>query len=300
MEEKMDDQPHQTNPNDHRYYPEDEIELMDYLLVIWRRKYLIMAGTIVCAVVAFIISITAPKPPNRYRVEMVIEPGVEKIDKNARKVYFESPAKIKGLIEGGVFNNQILNDIRDSENKNLPISLNFKLAIPQNTNILKISYETSNSKEGIKILTFLAEAILNKNRERIGYYKDDYDQKIQFIKRRIAYLDNAEQVVKSNLVNFDKVISEMPSDLQLNMLLSTNSKNAVSSLSKSEKELFKTIQLYDLLKKQNSNIISAELYLARIKNDKKELSIEIEDLEKKKRIFKTSKSVSLPAPPLFL
>ena len=29
----MTDQPQQTNPNDHRYYPDDEIELTDYLIL---------------------------------------------------------------------------------------------------------------------------------------------------------------------------------------------------------------------------------------------------------------------------
>jgi len=31
LEKKMTDQPQQTNPDEHRYYPEDEIELMDIL-----------------------------------------------------------------------------------------------------------------------------------------------------------------------------------------------------------------------------------------------------------------------------
>jgi hypothetical protein len=36
----MTDKPQQTNPNEHRYYPDDEIELIDYLLAIWKWKYL--------------------------------------------------------------------------------------------------------------------------------------------------------------------------------------------------------------------------------------------------------------------
>ncbi len=52
----MTDQPQQTKPNDHRYHPEDEIELMDYLLVIWKWKYLIIAGTFAFALTAAIIS----------------------------------------------------------------------------------------------------------------------------------------------------------------------------------------------------------------------------------------------------
>ena len=48
---------------------EDEIELMDYLLVIWKWKYLILAGTVICALIVYIISFTTPKPANRYRID---------------------------------------------------------------------------------------------------------------------------------------------------------------------------------------------------------------------------------------
>lgn len=40
---------------------EDEIELMDYLLVMWKWKYLIVAGTLICAVAEVVISFSMPK-----------------------------------------------------------------------------------------------------------------------------------------------------------------------------------------------------------------------------------------------
>jgi len=52
---------------------DDEIELMDYLRVIWKWKYLIVAGTLVCAVAAGVISFSIPKV---YRIRMLIRPGV--------------------------------------------------------------------------------------------------------------------------------------------------------------------------------------------------------------------------------
>ena len=47
--------------------------------------------------------------------------------------------------------------------------------------------------------------------------------------------------------------------------------------------MFKSFQMYDLLKKQAIHKMSSELYLVEVQNSRKELSIGIEDLEKKKK-----------------
>ncbi len=67
------------NPNDHRYYPDDEIELMDYLLVIWKWKYIILTGTLAFGFVAAIISfITWKQQPTMYRTNVVLKSGILK------------------------------------------------------------------------------------------------------------------------------------------------------------------------------------------------------------------------------
>ena len=177
---------HQTQTDTHRIeHYEDEIELMAYLLVIWKWKYLILTGTIVCAFIAVVISFTTPKMPETYRIDMVLEPGVKKINNEGKEVYISSPAEIKGLVESGVFNNQILNSIKDSNVKNLPVSLNFKVTVPDNVNMLKISYETSNVDEGIKILNLLNKALLAKYNERIKYLQKKYENSILLEKSKL-------------------------------------------------------------------------------------------------------------------
>ena len=68
----MNEQP-QTDLKEHRAYPyDDEIELMDYLLVLWKWKYIILAGTFVFALVAAIISfISWKQQPTMYRTNIV-------------------------------------------------------------------------------------------------------------------------------------------------------------------------------------------------------------------------------------
>ena len=64
---------HQTDLVERKRDPyEDEIELMDYLLVLWKWKYIILAGTFVFALVAAIISfISWKQQPTMYRTNIV-------------------------------------------------------------------------------------------------------------------------------------------------------------------------------------------------------------------------------------
>jgi len=190
---------------------EDEIELMDYLLVIWKWKYLILVGTLVCAVVAVIISFTAPKKPETYRIVMVLEIMKER----PKMVYFDAPENIKALIEEGVFNYQILNNIKSSDVKNTPTSLQFNLTIPEGTNILKISYETSNIKEGIKILKYLNEALFARHNPEIKRFQEEYERKIRFEKIRVSILENERQVVETNMKNIKKRLTDLEFEIKV-------------------------------------------------------------------------------------
>ncbi|MCW9096174.1 MAG: Wzz/FepE/Etk N-terminal domain-containing protein, partial [Ignavibacteriaceae bacterium] len=51
---------------------DDEIELIDILRVIWKWKYLILSGTIVCGLVTAIISLNMRKI---YSIDMTLMPG---------------------------------------------------------------------------------------------------------------------------------------------------------------------------------------------------------------------------------
>ena len=74
----MTDQPQQAIPDDHRYYPDDEINLIDYLRVLWKWKVFIILMAFLCTGVA--IGITTVKYPAKYVTSCIISlnfPGIE-------------------------------------------------------------------------------------------------------------------------------------------------------------------------------------------------------------------------------
>ena len=96
------------NQTDH---PEDEIELIDLLRVIWKWKYLIIGGTLVCAIAAMVISLIMPKI---YQIETVIRPGILSFSEDGQNVYIDKPDNIKALIETGAFDKKILDNLDES------------------------------------------------------------------------------------------------------------------------------------------------------------------------------------------
>jgi hypothetical protein len=118
---------------------EDEIELMDYLKVLWKWKYLILIGTLVCAMAAAVVSLNMTKI---WGITTVLQPGMLKVTEDGKTVYIDSPENIKAIIETGGLNGQVLKGVKFPDMKEQPASVEFKVTIPKNTNALEVVYET--------------------------------------------------------------------------------------------------------------------------------------------------------------
>ena len=92
---------HQTQTESHKIeHYEDEIELIDILRVIWKWKYFILAGTVVCGMIAAIISFNMAKI---YSIDMVLRPGLLSIGTEGKNVYTNSSQNIILSIGGQGF-----------------------------------------------------------------------------------------------------------------------------------------------------------------------------------------------------
>jgi len=112
---------------------EDEIELIDYLRVLWKWKWLIIGGTLLCVLAAAIYGFTRPVVKT-YKVSALIE-----IVPNLK---LDPLDKTKSMIEFGIFNQQVLKNLSNPQRVSKPESLAFEVAIPKGLNILDIAYKT--------------------------------------------------------------------------------------------------------------------------------------------------------------
>ena len=155
---------------------EDEIELMDYLKVLWKWKYLILVGTLVCTIGAAVVSLNMTKI---YGITTVLQSGILKVTEDGKTVYIDSPQNIKAVIETGALNGDILKNIKAPNKEDVPDSTELKVTIPKGTNALEVLYETPNMDIGLQIVRNLNKHLLERYGTLIKRYEENYDNEIR-------------------------------------------------------------------------------------------------------------------------
>jgi uncharacterized protein involved in exopolysaccharide biosynthesis len=174
----------------------DEIELIDYLRVIWKWKYLILFGTLVCGLIATIISLKMDKV---YSINMVLRPGILSIGGEGKNVYIDSSQNIKALIESGTFDSSILNFLKDIKTDKVPEKIDFKIDIIKNSDTIKIQYDTSDIKQGMDIQNYLSKLLLEMYSKSVLYFKNEFNMKGKLINQNISKLTNQVSKKKNNI-----------------------------------------------------------------------------------------------------
>jgi uncharacterized protein involved in exopolysaccharide biosynthesis len=149
--------------DEERKMPEDEIELIDYINVIRRKKWLIIIGTLSLMIVVGVGSFLI-KPV--YEVDAIIQPGklwVETQGGNMTEVIVEDPQQIADKVQHQSFDSLIAQDLNISDSELPEIRGEFI----RNTLLTRLWLRSSDVGLGKKILDSL-----------IRYLKKDMDDKI--------------------------------------------------------------------------------------------------------------------------
>ena len=176
----MTNQPQQPNPMQNNYYPDDEIELIDYLRVLWKWRWLIISGALLCALAAFIYGFTHPKV-KMYKVSTLVEIDPKLTD---------PLDKIKSSIELGFFNAQILKDLSSSSAPPNIEPLAFEISIPKGLSILHIVYKTPYPDAGKAVLDSLVKQIEESYKKRVEQTRSEIDDIVKTKKRDIKDIED--------------------------------------------------------------------------------------------------------------
>ena len=286
---------------------EDEIELIDILRVIWKWKYIILIGTTVSGLIAAIISFNMPKI---YRIDMILQPGIVNIDDNGNKVYIDSIENIKTIIQTDDLKNEVIKYLQKNEKKNLSKSLKFKVSLPKQAEIIKISYESPNVEFGINVMKTVYQALWEKYNGLVKYYQDNYDMEIQNVQAELDIQQAEEVFHEQRFKRIQLRIKELENlviDVDNNNKLLARKRNEIVQKKENGENL--SIVLYDNIIHQNQSIANQyrneiNEYLYRIeemeikskerKYQKQELLTKIRMLENNKRSVQNIKILQSP------
>jgi len=175
---------------------EDEIELMDLLKVLWKWKYLILAGTLLCAVAAAVISLSMTKV---WGITTVLQPGMLKVTEDGKTVLIDSPQNIAALIETGGLNGHVLKNVKFPDTEEQPTSVELKVTIPKNSNALEVLYETPYKDIGLQIMGNLNEGLLERYGRLIRLYEDNYNNEIHARSNEMSKLTEKAAKVRHSI-----------------------------------------------------------------------------------------------------
>ena len=267
-----------------RDYQEDEIELIDLLRVIWKWKYLIIGGTLVCAIAAMIISSIMPKI---YRIETLIRPGILSFSEAGKNLNIDTPDNIKALIEAGALDLRILDNLAKSYGANIPNMLKFKVTLPKGSDTLKINYETSQIEQGTEILDFLGKFLIEEYSNFVENFQNKIDRDLNIAKAEIQKSSSIKHSNEININIIEKRIHELEIgivDVNENITYLNKERNKLLLEGKNESNILSTI-LYSNTIQQNLQFVSGyKSQIQDLKNQKENELQNISELENKIQI----------------
>lgn len=144
-------------------FSDDEIDLMDYIKVLLKRKRLILAVLLVAVVAVGVLSILMPKV---YKIDTILEIGW------MRGYQVEPPLQVVGKIKDGIYGGYP----------------GMKVDNPPYTSLVNIETTSKDPQKSKKILEDINETILVEHNSRINFQKKILERKIERLREKIDFL----------------------------------------------------------------------------------------------------------------
>jgi capsular polysaccharide biosynthesis protein len=179
---------------------EDTIELIDLLRVVWKWKWFIIVFVIVCSLIAGIWSLSLQKV---YKVSTMLAVNPESdiiASTNLASDINIAPSTIAANINEGMFNGQIQAKLDENIENYSFLNISFKASNPKNSNMIKITCETKDSKVGEMILRILNNSVIEKYQKKFDrvkklflleeMHKKNIESRIDAISNQIKIIDD--------------------------------------------------------------------------------------------------------------
>ncbi len=188
---------------------DDEIELIDILRVLWKRKALIVLGTLLLTLVAAGGSYLLPKV---HEVTTIVEPGKRPISNENGQIVDEkalqSPESIRQTVLGGAYDGSIRDKLQIPAGSYPKI----KADVPKRAQLLKLSIESADPQRAKAVLEEVVAKISNDVEEKIKQERDQIQSDIKLA--LVEYQGDLEKgkLLKGQIAETKETIKELEGD----------------------------------------------------------------------------------------
>jgi len=229
-----------------------ELDLIDYLNVVWKRRYLIIGGTLLAAAAALVVSVGIPKT---YEVSRTIEigklPGGIHAGKMSEGNFIESREAVIGRLR----DHRVMKIVMEKVHSGLPnTELGALVSISTKPNpAVRYKVQTHDPQAVVRIADELAEYV-------ITIHKPVFDKGLQITKEHEAELAATIRNMESGIQSMERLmkrIMETPGvDATSLILLQVNIGDRIRSVADLRREL-KESRL-SRLGSENTSVIAAD------------------------------------------
>jgi len=174
---------------------EDEIDLMDYVKVIFKRKRTILFWFFGLIIIAGVLSFFVL--PKVYKIDTALEIGA------LQGRLIESPIQLVGKIDGDVYGIKVREDLNILEAE-WPKR---KTENPKETNLIRIVIESKETERSENILKEVNNLILKEHQDIINIEKD-------LIEKKIITAENKIESTEEDILIVNKKIEPLENDIE--------------------------------------------------------------------------------------
>jgi len=254
-------------------YNEEEIDLMDYVRVILKRKVFILALFLIVIIAAGIFSFLSPKT---YKIDTILEIG-----KVGEKMV-ETPEQLIGRIEGDVYGVLIRAKLNIPEAE-YPI---IKTENPKDTSIIKIKIESKDINLSRKVLDEKNELIIADHQEKIELEKEILNKKIETTEENIKILEKDIERVEIKITSLEQE--------QKNLEAKVGALEKVLIYQQDPGTQFALFDAKERLEAKKQEIENRYLDIGALKNQINDLELQIDSLKKQMKNVQPTSIIKTP------
>jgi len=178
----------------------DEIDLMDYMKVIIRKKWLILGVFLGVIIVAGVFSYLIPKV---YKIDTVLEIGI------FGGSPIENPIQVVGELNAGSYKITAMKDLGISE-KDYP---EIKTTIPGDTNLIIIEIESNNAERAKSVLEEVNKLILADQDKKLNKMEAGAEGEMEEIQKELTLVETQKVYADQSISGLQLAISDLKQKL---------------------------------------------------------------------------------------
>ena len=185
---------------------ENSLQLSDILMFFWQWKFKIFFGSFLCTCLTAVVVYWYI--PDTYRASMSIQPAELAVTAEGVKIYVDTAVNIKEMISAKGLNEDIKTFIQERGENRIYGKLKIQARIPRFSEIINISYDTTNPSQGLDIIREIPRLVEARYKGKIELQKRLYLIKIAENQNLTKLFEDRLNSLKSSILNRQNLIQK--------------------------------------------------------------------------------------------